>query len=287
MPDKEIRQLLMSFSAYAYLSKLASTMSQHGDKLIIGAIGGPVAVTLYTVPLTLAGRVLSTTSRLASVMFPHVSTLAATGRLQEMRPTYLSAFRHITYLNFFACAAMVLSGDVFLSRWVGIEFVALGYPVLVLMASAIFADSLTNIPSLVNDALGHPRISGLFALLRGISGLILVYIGTKFFGIVGAAYAHLLAATLLASAFIFYVHGRTVPISLMETLLAVGQPLAIAFVVLGGLLILKWQLPADVLVTSAVTLIGLIALAVVGFTKVLRSSDRNNLLAFVRKKIGR
>jgi O-antigen/teichoic acid export membrane protein len=284
-PDREIRQLLISFSAYAYLSKLASTLSQHGDKLIIGAIGGPVAVTLYTVPITLAGRVLGMTSRLASVMFPHVSTLAATGRLEEMRPTYLSAFRYISYLNFVVCAAMVLGGDVFLSRWVGAEFVTLGYPVLVLMAFAILVDSLTNIPSLVNDALGHPRVTGFFAVVRCMCGLTFVYLGVKFFGIVGAAYAHLIAATLLVSAFLVYVHGRTVPICLRDTLIDGGQPLVMGFVVLILLLALKWQLPASLLATSAVTLIGLAALTGVGFTNVLRASDRFKLFVVLRKKI--
>ena len=286
-PDREVRQALMSFSAYAYLSKLSSTLNQHGDKLIIGAIGGPVAVTLYTVPLTLAGRVLGMTSRLAGVMFPHVSTLAATGRLDEMRPTYLSAIRHITYLNFVVCAAMVLAGDMFLKRWVGSEFMAEGYPVLVLMSFAILVDSLTNIPSLVNDALGHPRVTGAFALVRGISGLAFVYFGMKTFGIVGAASAHLITAMLLGAAFLIYVHGRTVPVSLSEALCDGGKPLVLGFAVLAILLIAKGLVPTGLLATSAVTLIGLAALTTLGFIYVLRASDRANLLATLRRKIGK
>jgi len=286
-PDREIRRALLSFSAYAYLSKLASTLHQHGDKLIIGALGGPVAVTLYTVPITLAGRVLGMTSRLSCVIFPHASTLAATSRIDELRPTYLGAIRHITYLNFVVCAGMVLAGDEFLRRWVGEAFVAEGYPVLVLMAFALLADSLTNIPSLVNDALGHPRVSGAFALARGISGLAFIYIGMTIFGIVGAAAAHLLTAVLLGAAFLIYVHGRTVPIGLSETVRDGGQPLLAGFAILILLLACKWLLPAGMVTTSATTAAGMLALSFIGFSYVLRVDERAALMLTMRRRLGR
>ena len=286
-PDREIRQTLLSFSAYAYLSKLASTLHQHGDKLIIGALGGPVAVTLYTVPITLAGRILGMTSRLSSVIFPHASTLAATARIDQLRPTYLGAIRHITYLNFVVCAGMVLAGDEFLRRWVGDTFVAEGYPVLVFMAFALLADSLTNIPSLVNDALGHPRISGAFALLRGISGLAFIYVGMSTFGIIGAAAAHLFTATLLSAAFLIYVHGRTVPIALSETVCNGGQPLLAGLTMLTILLVCKWLLPAGTMATGITTIAGMVALSGIGFSYVLRTQERTALLLTLRRKFRR
>lgn len=286
-PDREIRQALLSFSAYAYLSKLASTLHQHGDKLIIGALGGPAAVTLYTVPITLAGRILGMTGRFSSVIFPHASTLAATARIGELRSTYLGAIRHITYLNFVVCAGMVLAGDEFLRRWVGETFVMEGYPVLVFMAFALLADSLTNIPSLVNDALGHPRISGAFALLRGISGLAIIYVGMSTFGIVGAAAAHLFTATMLSAAFIIYVHGRTVPIALSETVHYGGQPLLVGLAMLALLLVCKWLLPSGTMATGITTVAGMVALSGIGFSYVLRTQERTTLLLTLRRKLRR
>ena len=286
-PDKEIRQALVSFSAYAYLSKLASTLHQHGDKLIIGAIGGPVAVTLYTVPITLAGRVLGMTSRLASVIFPHVSVLAATSRLDELRPTYMGAIRHITYINFVVCAVMVLAGDSFLRRWVGGEFLADGYPVLILMAFALLASSLTNIPSLVNDALGHPRVSGVFSLIHGISGLAFVYIGMKIFGIVGAAASHLLTASLSSVAFLVYVHGRTVPIGLVEILKDCGPPLFGGLILMGVLLVLKWLVPSGLIATSIITIFGLIIFLAIGWRYTLGPDERLKILAILKNLLNK
>lgn len=272
--DSGVRKLLLSYSAFAYLSKLASTMHQHGDKLVIGALGGPVAVTLYTVPITLAGRVLGMTSRLASVMFPHASALAATARIDELRPTYLSALRHITYINFLVCAGMALGGDVFLRHWVGESFMADGYTVLVIMSFAMLVESTTNIPSLVNDALGHPRVTGLFALARGMAGLALVFVGMKAFGIVGAASAHLVTAVLFSAAFLVYVHGRTVPIGLVETVRQTGPPLLAGFAALAILFALKESLPPGIYTTSAIGLTAMVTFGAIGVTYVLRRDER-------------
>lgn len=286
-PDRAVRRDMLSFSGYAYLSKLAATLYQHGDKLIIGALGGPVAVTLYTVPITLAGRVLGMTSRLAGVMFPHVSTLAATSRLEELRSTYLGALRYITFVNFYVCAGIVLAGDAFLGRWVGQEFAVEGYAVLVLMAFAILVDSLTNLPSIVNDALGHPRVSGGFALVRGVVGLALVFMGMKFFGIVGAAAAHLLTAILLSAAFLVYVHGRTVPLRLKDAVRGVWQPISIGIAILVAFLVLRIFLPTSLVSTIATTVMGMAALTGLGIWYVLLINDRAALAAGLRRKLGR
>ncbi len=283
-PRKELRDGLMSFSAYAYLSKLASTMHQHGDKLIIGALAGPVALTFYTVPVTLASRILGLTYRLSSVIYPRASALAATRRMEELRPIYLGAMRYVTYLNLMALGVIVLAGDEFLRHWVGEEFVTRGYPILVLVTLALLFDSLTNVPSMVNDALGHPRVSGTFALLRGLLGVGLVYAGVSIAGITGAATAHLVGALLLSGGFIFYVHGRTVPIPLIDTLReGWGRSIAVGLLIFGVLFPLKWLLPSSLLATLLIVSTAVMVLAAAGIKLIVGVDERAALLAVARR----
>jgi len=283
-PRKEVRSALTSFSAYAYLSKIASTLHQHADKLIVGAIGGPVALTFYTVPATLAGRILGLTYRLSSVIYPRASALAGAGRMHELRPVYLGVMRYVTYINLTALGVIVLAGDEFLRRWVGEEFVAQGYPVLVLMTLALLADSLTNIPSLVNDALGHPRITGRFALANGISGVTMVYLGTSHFGIAGAASGHLLSSLMLGTGFLLFVHGRTVPVTFAETLReGFGRSLAVGLLIIGILAPLKWFMAEGLLGTVAIVSAALFALALAGLYFIIGVDERAAMLAFARR----
>ena len=285
-PGAEVRRGMTHFSAYAYLSKLASTLHQHGDKLIIGALAGPVALAFYTVPATLASRVLGFTYRLGSVIYPRASALAATNRMDELRPLYLGAMRHITYINLVALGMIVLAGQEFLRRWVGEEFVESGYPVLVLMTIALLVDSLTNIPSLVNDALGHPRVTGRFALARAALGLSLVYVGCLVSGIVGATLGHLVATLLLGVSFLCFVHGRTVPVSLLETVReGWGRSVLIGL----GAFALAWPatmfLPSGIAGTAAAMLIGLALLGLAYIVFVASMDERSAMLSMARRLV--
>lgn len=283
-PSKTTRNSLVSFSAYAYLSKIASTLHEHGDKLIVGALAGPVAVTFYTVPATLASRILGLTYRLSSVIYPRASSLAASEQIHELKPVYLGAMRYITYINLVALGVIVLAGDTFLDRWVGEAFVEKGYIVLVLMTFAMLVDSFTNIPSLVNDALGHPKVTGKFALARGLVGVVLVYFGTLFGGIVGAAAAHLLSSVLMTAIFLVYVHGRTVPIPFQDSLReGFGRSLMVGLLILAVLFPMKWLFPAGIMGTVAIVSMALVALALAGMMFIVGVNERMALRSMVRR----
>ncbi len=281
MPTRDVCVALMRFSGHSYLSRLAAMLHQHADKLIIGALAGPVALAFYTVPVQLAGRILGLTYRLASVIYPRASELAATGQHAQLQSLYLDATRLLTYLNFAVLAVIALAGAAFLERWVGAEFVAAGYPVLLLVTLALLADSLTTLPSLVNDGLGHPQVSGRFALGRGLAGVPLVCAGTLAGGIVGAALAHLLASLVMSAWFLAWVHGRTVPVALARVASQCWRPGLLAGVCTSlAVLPLKWliaqHLPGLPGLLALLAVSGT-ALMLAGMAVVLNAGERTML----------
>lgn len=213
-PDAALRRQLLSFSGYSFLSRLAAVTYAQADKLMIGARLGLSAVAHYAVPTTLSNRVMSLVFRLSGVMLPHASALATAGRHEELADHYLTATRHLFYLN--GCIALLLAGlaQPMLALWIGPDFARAGATVMALIALAQWVDSTTNLPSLVNDAVGHPRVTGVFALARAVLGLGCIGGGIELAGIVGAAAGHLVASLLMAAVFVRYVHGRSVPVAL-------------------------------------------------------------------------
>ncbi len=282
-PSREVAQQLLRFSAHSYLSRLATMLHQHADKLIVGALAGPVALAFYTVPVQLAGRLLGLTYRLGSVIYPRVSALAATGQQPRLLAIYLDSSRLLTYLNFAVLAVIALAGAAFLERWVGAAFVAAGYPVLLLVTLALLADSLTTLPSLVNDGLGHPHITGRFALARGLAGVPLVYLGTRVAGIEGAALAHLVASVVMSALFLAYVHGRTVPVGLSQVWACCWRPsLLVGGAVALAMMPLKWLL--DERLPGLPGLLALLAVAgtsllAAGLAFIVRSDERALLMS--------
>jgi O-antigen/teichoic acid export membrane protein len=283
-PRRSIATDLTGFSAYAYLSRLASLLHQHADKLLIGAIAGPQALTFYTVPSQLASRILGLTYRLSSVIYPRVSALAAIGESAQLRCMYLDVTRLLTYINFAVLGIIALIGEEFLRRWVGAEFVASSYPVLLLVTLGLLIDSLTNIPSMVNDGLGHPRVTGSFALARGLIGVPLVFIGTECAGILGAAGGHLLASIVISFAFLIYVHGRTVPVSLSDTLRLSWMPgLITGGCALSLMVPLKYWMPENLIGMLTLTVVATLTLITAGFAFVVSFDERNALWSATRR----
>jgi O-antigen/teichoic acid export membrane protein len=284
LPGRGVCIALAQFSGHSWLSRVASMLHQHADKLIVGSLAGPIALAMYTVPSQLASRILGLTYRLSSVIYPRVSALAATGELRQLQALYLDATRLLTYLNVAVLGMIAITGELFLAKWVGTEFVEEGYPVLLLITAGLLIDSLTIIPSLVNDGLGHPKITGRFAIARGLLGIAMVWTGTNLGGIIGAAAAHLLSSLLMTALFLAYVHGRTIPTSLSETLRACwGPSFATGISVLLLILPLKWALPQTM--SGLLLLAGASGVALVGagLSFVMRVEERAALLSATRR----
>jgi O-antigen/teichoic acid export membrane protein len=215
-PGEGLRANILGFSAWSCLSRFAALSYAHADKLIIGALVGVTGLAYFTVASTLANRVLGLTFRLSGIFFPAASALAAGGELARLDRAYLKATRYVVYLNASMLVLLAVFAYPLLALWMGAEFARNGAAVLALIALAQFIDSLTSLPSLVNDGMGHPRLSGLFALARALAGLGIVYLGVAGWGIVGAAWGHLAASIVFTLAFIVVVHGRTVPTGLVR-----------------------------------------------------------------------
>lgn len=213
-PTRQILGGMATYSTYAYLSKLASISAANSDKLLVGALQDMKALAMYSVPLLLAARVFGLVYRLGQVVFPYASALHATEQRQELESLYFNTSRYISFLNVCMCLMLVLFAPELLHYWAGKVFGDEAIFVLTCLALSVFVDSLTNIPSLVNDGMGNPRITGISAVLRALTSVAFVYVGLKYFGVRGAALAQLLMACLFTSAFLVVVHRQTLHVPL-------------------------------------------------------------------------
>ena len=283
-PDASTRRSMLSFSAFAFLSRFAALSYSHGDKLIIGAVVGAGPLTLFAVPAMLVNRVMALLFRLAAVLFPHAAQLAAQNRMAELETAYFSAARYLCFLNGATALLLAVLAPAILTVWMGPGFAATGATILTLMALAQWSDSLTHVPSLVNDGLGYPRVTGLFALTRALLGLSLIAVGVAQAGIAGAAWAHLAASLLMGAAFVAFVHGRSLPFPLRRWLTeATLRPvLALLPGAALGWLLRGWAGQGWLPLIGSAAAVGLVH-AVSGWLLVLHPEHR----AAVRARLGR
>ena len=212
--SKDTVRQIISFSKYSFLSKIAATITSNTDRLVIGAVISSAAVTLYTVPFMLVSRLMNISVRLSMIMFPLASEMGATGKREELKKIYIVASRHIFFLNIALTTILCLFSKQILQLWMGNDFAQQTYIILILISLAFFADTLTNLPSLINDGLSFPKVTGFFAFGRAIFGFVALLIGASYFGLIGVAAAYLASSVVMGGVFFFYVHKKTIEVSM-------------------------------------------------------------------------
>lgn len=284
-PDRALRKEMLSFSAFAYLNRLASLSYQHSDKIVIAAVLDVKQVAIYTIPVMLANRVMGTTFRLTQVIFPTSSALLAQGRVEEMRLLMTQSMRYVFALNAAAVTAVVLLGRWFLYHWLGPSFATAGISILVLVTLGALIDSLTNAPALVTDGAGRPKVTGIFAVGRAAAGLLALYVGAVVDGIRGVAASHLLTSCLFSALFLVYFTRYVTPMSLWKLIIATMLPGCLLGV--GGFLVgygIQWAW-GDSTVAILASLAGaMLVMLTLAWAHVLTQEHRARLLSWGRSR---
>lgn len=284
-PGGGARVALLRFSGWSFLSRFAALSYAHADKLLIGALVGVAGLAYFAVAATLANRVLGLSFRLSAVFFPAASALAARGELARLDAVYLKATRYVAYLNGAILVLLAVFAHQILAYWMDETFARHGATILAVMALSQFVDSLTSLPSLVNDGMGHPRVSGLFAVVRALAGLGIVAIGVAGWGIDGAAWGHLATSLAFATAFVVYVHGRTVPTPLRRLLVRAYLPGLAGIALVAGAAGAATTLLGDSLQSFVATGAATVFLLVLhGVLFVLERDDRDRLRARLKAR---
>ena len=287
-PTRATMGKVSSFSAFAYLQRLASITYMNADKLMIGAQHSMLALAPYVIPYTLVSRVFGMLYRLTQSVFPMASAMAANGEIGELQRKYIYAKRYTVYLNACTCLTFALFSQELLHFWLGGALGPTAPLIVVIVAYSLFLESLTNIPSMVNDGLGRPHITGVAALLRVALGLAGAWWALLHYGIVALALTQLLVSAVMSIGFLVLIHRWSLP----WTLAAVARRVYIpgAGVLMVGSVAVVWRaghapMTGGEFTGTLVTLT--VVLAAIGWTAVLSAEHRLRLLSVLNRRLGR
>lgn len=281
-PTRLTMSKVSSFSSYAYLQRIASITYINADKVLIAAQHSMLALAIYVIPYTLMSRIFAVLYRLTQGMFPLASALAATGNLVDLRSKYIFAKRYTVYLNACVCITFSLFAQEVLFYWLGKNLGESAPLILILVAYGMFLESLTNVPSLVNDGLGRPHITGAAAALRIPIGLAATWWALKYYDIVVLALSQLVVSAVLSIGFLVVVHR----ISLPWTLASVARPIYFpgGFVLAVGTVAIFWRygkLPMTPTEFTCGAFLVVTLLATLGWLAVLSREHRQLLFGTV------
>ncbi len=203
---------LFGFSAYVFVSRIASTLNSYFLQIVIAVILGPAAVTYFVVPMRMTSTLEAGFNSLVSVLFPHISALKAQGNMDSLRDLYSKSSKYTVALSTPVFLFVILFSRQILTVWLGADFSARAWPVLTFLSCASLLGVWTMVPANTIYGTGDTKIAATFgSIVAGLNLLLSVFM-TLHFGIFGTAAAVLITA-FQGPIFIWYVTSHVVKIS--------------------------------------------------------------------------
>ena len=183
---------LSRYGVWVSVSALIVPFFMTLDKFMIGAMLGAATVASYTIPDQLVRRISVLPVAFGRSIFPRVSALdAVASRELSLRSTRVLVA--VVTPIVVVCSALM---NLFLSLWIDPAFAESATGPGVLLAAGIWLNSIAMIPYSYLQGTGAPNVTARCHLLEILPHMVMLWMGIRFFGIVGAA-AAMLAITAL------------------------------------------------------------------------------------------
>lgn len=174
---------LLQFGGWVTVTSLVGPMMVILDRFVIGAMLGAKAVTYYTVPYQLAERSLILPSALTGALFPRL----AAANDEEAIAIATESVRSLAMISTPAILIGILFAEPFLRLWISPEFVMHAGWLAPILFLGFWMNAFGAIPCAQLQARGRPSVVAKCHVGELIPYLISLYVGLKFWGLVGAA----------------------------------------------------------------------------------------------------
>ena len=200
------RSGVVAFGVWTSISTAVSPILVYIDRFLLAGIVGEEAAGRYTAPFEAITRVLLVPAAVAGTVFPAVASMKGAGGVQQRRRLFGGATRGVALTVLpVALLAILLAGPA-VRMWLGPDMTPDVVNVVRFLALGMAANALAYIPFSVVQGLGRADLTGIFHLIELPIHLAVAYWLISGWGIVGAAVAWSIRATL-DSALLFAAAG--------------------------------------------------------------------------------
>jgi len=190
--DREPLAMIAEFGCFSWLQAVASVVFSQADRLIIGLFLGAPAVAYYALCAQAAQTIHGIVAAGFHSLFPHLSSRCEFEAPTELRHRIWKAFQMNLALATFLGLPVIMFSRGILSLWMGPAFAHQAWPILSILACSysLFALNVTAHYALL--AMGRVRLVTALNLAAGAAMLLLMFLFTPRFGMVGTACARLI-----------------------------------------------------------------------------------------------
>jgi O-antigen/teichoic acid export membrane protein len=182
--SKHVARSLLAYGGWVALTGAIGSLLDTIDRMFVGVVLGPAAVTYYTVPTQLVNKARVIPGSLGRALFPRFS---ADGSAAAERLASTSLLSLLVLMTPLVLAGIVLL-DPFMSLWLGRSLADKTAPLGEVMLIGVWAASLAHIPYFLLQGTGRPGVVGRLQLLEMVPFLFVLWAALHLWGLQGAAW---------------------------------------------------------------------------------------------------
>jgi O-antigen/teichoic acid export membrane protein len=230
--DRETLRRIGSYSGYAFVGALATTITFQTDALVITAFMGAAAVTPFALAASLVNQSRQLVHAATWVLSPTASEMDTRGEQQNLREMMVLGSKYGVLVSWPVLIALIIFGPNVLTTWVGERFAESASLLTILAVPTMFALPQSAASSVLFGISRHRGVVAL-SLLNAVVNLGLSVLWVRPFGLAGVAWGTAVPLFLVAGLgmMVFGARALQMPIGpyLWEGLLRPGL-VSLAFI---------------------------------------------------------
>jgi O-antigen/teichoic acid export membrane protein len=232
---------LFTYGGWVAITGMAGPLLDTIERFVIGVVLGASAVTHYTLPMQLVGKLKVLPGSLARALFPVFSSRSHS----DAHDLAVRATKCLAALMALAVIIVVLALRPVLNLWLGRELANITAPIGELLLVGVWINSVAHIPYFYLQATGRPDLVAKLHVAELIPYVLLVWLAIVKFGVMGAALVWVLRC-FLEALILFIMSGIARPvlinvvvavIAVVTTVISVGAEAEITLLWRGGMLL--------------------------------------------------
>lgn len=180
-------RLIFNYSWPLLVMVIAGKIVFHTDSIVIGIFMSASAITYYAVGWRLLSCLRQLIELMAATFIPVVSEFGTEKTSQKNQRLLITTAKYASIIILFIGMVLIFFGRRIINFWIGDEYVAAAYPVLVILTiSELFGMSQSPAGAVILGLAKH-KFAAIVNSIQAVANLILSIILVRYLGLVGVA----------------------------------------------------------------------------------------------------